>query len=96
MLKKKIISSLVLISCLIFGVCVVNAGVGYIDHDGNYNGIYKVDPPENHTVYFDENKRPVDYETDMYIMFFVSDDGIELSFKSHNVCVNEVYVKGGN
>lgn len=96
MLKKKLISSLILISCLIFGVCVVSAGGGYTDHDGNYNGIYKVDPPENHTVYFNEAGNTVDYETDMYIKFFVSDDGIELSFKAYNVCVNEVYIKGGS
>lgn len=96
MFKKKLISSLILISCLIFGVCVVSAGGGYTDHDGNYNGIYKVDPSENHTVYFNEAGNTVDYETDMYIKFFVSDDGIELSFKAYNVCVNEVYVKGGN
>lgn len=96
MLKKKIISSLIIISCIIFGVCVVNASSGYTDHDGNYNGIYKVDPPENHTVYFDEVGNTVDYETDMRIDFFVDDDGIELSFKAYNICVNEVYVKGGN
>ena len=96
MLKKKLISSLILISCLIFGVCVVSAGGGYTDHKGNYNGIYKVDPPENHTVYFNEAGNTVDYETDMYIKFFVSDDGVDLSFKAYNVCVNEVYVKGGN
>lgn len=61
MFKKKLISSLILVSCLIFGVCVVSAGGGYTDHDGNYNGIYKVDPPENHTVYFDEAGDTVDY-----------------------------------
>ena len=96
MLKKKLISSLILISCLIFGVCVVSAGGGYTDHEGNYNGIYKVDPPENHTVYFNEAGNTVDYETDIHIKFFVSDDGVELSFKAYNICVNEVYVKGGN
>lgn len=32
----------------------------------------------------------------MYIDFFVADDGIELSFKAYNICVNKVYVKGGN
>lgn len=96
MFKKKLISSLILVSCLIFGVCVVSAGGGYTDYEGNYNGIYKVDPPENHTVYFNEVGNTVDYETDMYIDFFVADDGIELSFKAYNICVNEVYVKGGN
>lgn len=91
----------VLVSCLIVLIMSTVAFASipstvYNDYEGNISGIVKIDPPVDTTIYFNEDGSVSDIKTDDYIIFDVSEDGKYLSFVSYNVCIDSLYVKGGN
>ena len=73
----------------------VPAGTSYTDYEGNYSGIYKVDGYSNKTVYFNEDMSISGSPTSRYIVFTTTDQKY-VSFTATNVCVDRIYVKGGD
>ena len=98
--KRRLLISLIGTLLIVFLIFIlndfVNASASFEDFNGNYSGIFKIDPPIETVVYIDDGENIVSNETDNYVSFTLDKDGTSLSFTTKNVLITEVYLKGAD
>ena len=88
---KSILLVIVLIVSMFF------SGFTFVDIVGNDGGMeYKVNGATDSKFYFNQDLTLSNTTTDYWVEFTISDDGKHLSFKTNNITLSQISVKGGN
>ena len=101
---RKLLRLLSLTLAILFFISSTLSSIAFADTYEDFNDFtsvndleFKVDPPKSIKIYFDEvGKKTDDTDSIYWIEFTLSEDKISLSFKTNNVSLDKLAIKGGD